>query len=330
AAGARAVLLRYVMEHVPAGQMIAEGAPAVPLAVLRGRGLTRIARDGFGRDARQGLRIEEMALPGGLGQPLPPRPEQQPLQGQVLFLQAGVRPLKLLGRRAGLVELMLQVVEALEQGGVLFQDRAELRLAGRQVVGDGRRVLRHDDLDVSGVALFEGFANDSARRGSADPAVALAPPRGGQVDPVEDQGQVSGRELDPRGARKLRGTRSRLRVLEATDLKSLVPDDQPVTVKIEDLDPISATVKEEEEMAGQEVLAEALLDQSGKAVKAFARIGRPGAQEHADGRGELREHQSPPGPSPPSRPATRMAMRSNSGSTAPLSRTMQALASSIS
>ena len=118
--------------------MIADGTPAVPLAVLRGRGLTRIAGGGFRRSARHGLRVEEMALPGGLGQPLPPRPEQQPLQGQVLFLQAGVRALKLLGRRAGLVELTLQVVESLEQGGVLLQDRAELRLAGRQVVGDGR------------------------------------------------------------------------------------------------------------------------------------------------------------------------------------------------
>ena len=56
-------------------------------------------------------------------------------------------------------------------------------------------------------------------------------------------------------------------------------------------------------MAGQEVLAEAFLDQSGKAVKALAHIGRPRAKEHADGRGELREHQSPPRPSPPSRAA---------------------------
>jgi hypothetical protein len=72
-----------------------------------------------------------MALPGGLWQPLPSRPEQQPLQGQVLLLQAGVRALKLFGRRAGLVELTLQVLEALEQGGVLLEDRAELRLAGR-------------------------------------------------------------------------------------------------------------------------------------------------------------------------------------------------------
>jgi hypothetical protein len=50
----------------------------------------------------------------------------------------------------------------------------------------------------------------------------------------------------------------------------LVPDDQPVTVEIEDLDPIPAPVEEEEEMAGQEVLAEALVDQSGKAVEPFA------------------------------------------------------------
>src|SRR5206468_9110387 len=93
---------------------------------------------------------------------------------------------------------------------------------------------------------------------------------------------------------------------------------------------IPTAVKEEEEMAGQEVLAEALLDQSGKAVKTSTQIRRSGAKEHANGRGELREHQSPPRRSPPSRPAARMAMRSNSGSTAPLSRTMQALASSIS
>jgi len=118
--------------------MITNGTSAVPFAVFRGRGITRIAGGGFRRNARDGLCVEEMALSGSLGQPLPPRPEEQPLQGQVLFFQAGVRALKLLGRRASLIELTLQVVESLEQGGVLRQDRAELGLAGRQVVGDGR------------------------------------------------------------------------------------------------------------------------------------------------------------------------------------------------
>jgi hypothetical protein len=130
-------------------------------------------------------------------------------------------------------------------------------------------VLRHDDLDVSDGALFNGFSDHPAGRCSADPAVALAPPRCGQVDPVEDQGQVGDGEFDPCGARELRGASRGLRILEGADLKSLVPYDQPVTVKIEDLDPIPASVEEEEEMAGQEVLAEALLHQSGKAVKGW-------------------------------------------------------------
>ena len=53
----------------------------------------------------------------------------------------------------------------------------------------------------------------------------------------------------------------------AVRLLLLVPDHQTITVKIENLDTISATVEEEEEVAGQDVQAEALLDQSGKAVK---------------------------------------------------------------
>jgi hypothetical protein len=134
---AGALVFRHVVEHVPPWQVIANGTPTVSLAVLRGR-LTRIAGRWLKRSARYRLRVEEMALPRSLWQSLPPRPEQEPLQGQVLFLQAGVRALKLLGRRASLVELALQVVESLKQGGVLFQDRAKLRLAGRQVVGDGR------------------------------------------------------------------------------------------------------------------------------------------------------------------------------------------------
>jgi hypothetical protein len=38
-------------------------------------------------------------------------------------------------------------------------------------------------------------------------------------------------------------------------------------VEVEDLDPIPAPVEEEEEMTGQEVLAEAFLDQTRKAVE---------------------------------------------------------------
>ena len=106
-----------------------------PCAAFAVRDSSDRRRRGFTEEARRAP-CRRDGLPGSLGQPLPPRPEQQPLQGQVLFLEAGVGALKLLGRRAGLVELTLQVVESLEQGGVCSRT-AELRLAGRQVVGDG-------------------------------------------------------------------------------------------------------------------------------------------------------------------------------------------------
>jgi hypothetical protein len=72
----------------------------------------------------------------------------------------------------------------------------------------------------------------------------------------------------------------------AVSLVLLVPDRQAVPVKIKDLDPIPATVEEEEEMAGQELLVEAFLDQAGKAVEALAEIDRSCAEEGPDGRGK--------------------------------------------
>jgi len=61
--------------------------------------------------------------------------------------------------------------------------------------------------------------------------------------------------------------------LEGADLESFVPDGQGVTVKVEGLDPIPAAVEEEEEMAGQEVLPEAFLNQPRKAVETLAQVG---------------------------------------------------------
>src|SRR5262249_47228804 len=81
AASAGALVLRYIVEHIATWQMITEGTSAVPLAVLPRHGLTGITFGGFGRNARHGLRVEEMALPRSLWQSLPPRPKQQPLQG---------------------------------------------------------------------------------------------------------------------------------------------------------------------------------------------------------------------------------------------------------
>jgi hypothetical protein len=59
-------------------------------------------------------------------------------------------------------------------------------------------------------------------------------------------------------------------VTGAVLLLLLVPDREPISIKVEDLDPIPAAVEEKEEMAGQRVLPKTLLDQSGETVEAFA------------------------------------------------------------
>src|SRR5512135_3108946 len=143
------------------------------------------------------------------------------------------------------------------------------------------------------------------------------------VDPGEDHGQLRRLEFDAVGC----GGGGHL---ERSAFESLVPDRQPVAIEVEDLEAIPAAVEEEEEMAGQEVLSEALLNQPRKAIKTFAHVCRSGTEEHAHGGGELREHHSAPRAPLPSRPAARMAIRSNTGSTAPVSRTTQALGNSIS
>jgi len=84
-----------------------------------------------------------------------------------------------------------------------------------------------------------------------------------QVDSREEHGTLRRLEFDP-----VLGNRSGQ--LEGARFESFVPDRQPISVKVEDLDPISPAVEEKEEMAGQRVLPKALLDQSGETVEAFA------------------------------------------------------------
>src|SRR5262249_54290669 len=100
-----------------------------------------------------------------------------------------------------------------------------------------------------------------------------------QVDAGEDPGQLC---RDQIGAIAITGVGH----LEAADLEPLVPDGQTIMIKVECLDAIPAAVDEEEEMAVEEVLAEALLDEAREAVKALSHVDRSGAEERADGRGE--------------------------------------------
>ena len=123
----------------------------------------------------------------------------------------------------------------------------------------------------------------------------------------------------PAGVRRHR-VGGRLGHLEASGLESLVPDGQAVAIEVEDLDPIPAAVEEEEEMAGQEVLAEAFLDQAREAVEALAHVGGPRAEEDPDGRGE-HDHGVASWRGRPASAATTRPSHSGSGGASKRSRT---------
>ena len=113
------------------------------------------------------------------------------------------------------------------------------------------------DMNYSDVfMLFKSIDADiSSFPDSADVPEPLALACTLEVDSGEDHGELRRLEFD---AVAFGGAGH----LEGPGLESLVPDGQPVAIEVEDLDPISAAVDEEEEMAGQGVLAEALLDQA--------------------------------------------------------------------
>jgi hypothetical protein len=92
---------------------------------------------------------------------------------------------------------------------------------------------------------------------------SLALASGAQIDPREQHRELCRLKFDTVLA-------SRVRHLVASGLEALVPNGEPVAVEVEDLDPISAAVEKEEEMAGQRILTEALLHQSCEAVETFA------------------------------------------------------------
>src|SRR5262249_17838605 len=129
----------------------------------------------------------------------------------------------------------------------------------------------------------------------------------------EDQRQLRRPQLDavlPAGVGQLEGA----------GLEALVPDRQAIVVEVEGLEAIPAAVDEEEEMAIQEGLAEALLDQARGAVEALAHVHRSRAEEDADGRGE-RDHGATSRGRRPGRAATSRPSHSGSGAVSQRRRT---------
>ena len=96
------------------------------------------------------------------------------------------------------------------------------------------------------------FCCESSRAG-----VAFASSRRGQIDSAEDHRQIGDRQFHSGGPGRGHGPWDR--ALERPDLKPLVPNHQAVTLTVEDLDAIAATVEKQEEMA-REVLAQELPD----------------------------------------------------------------------
>jgi hypothetical protein len=73
---------------------------------------------------------------------------------------------------------------------------------------------------------------------------------------------------------------------ESALFEPLVPQRQPATVPVEDLDAIAATVAEDVEMSRERVLSDLVADELGKAVKALAHVGGLDGQEDPQRRGE--------------------------------------------
>jgi hypothetical protein len=83
-------------------------------------------------------------------------------------------------------------------------------------------------------------------------------------------------------------------------------------VEVEHLEAIPGAVDEEEEVAGQEVLAEAFFEQSRETVEAVAQVHGSRAEGRADGRGE-RDYTASFRGARPARAATTVWRQRNSG-----------------
>jgi len=107
--------------------------------------------------------------------------------------------------------------------------------------------------------------------------IPLALPRRSEVDTREDQRQLGRGHLD---RHRVAGSTWEL---ERAAFQSLVPDCQPVAVvPIEDLEPIAASIHEQEEMTRRWILAEGGGHQARKRIEAFAEIVGGSVEEHPD------------------------------------------------
>src|SRR3954468_21798874 len=109
----------------------------------------------------------------------------------------------------------------------------------------------------------------------------------GQVDAVEDHEELSRGHLDAVGVEVGLGE------VVAAILQTLTPEAEAVAAPIENLDAVGTAVEEDEQVAGQGVGLEAVLDQGEQPVEARTHIDGIGAIPQLDGGGEA-QHGLPP------------------------------------
>src|SRR5271157_3716409 len=118
-------------------------------------------------------------------------------------------------------------------------------------------------------------------RGGREREPALSP-GGVQVDAAQDGGQFGGGDFQavPLG----------LGEAEGAAFQAFGPEGVTVAVPVEDLEPIAATIDEDEEMSGERILTDDLLGHRGQAVEGAAHVGGLRAEVDTDG-GREAEHQ---------------------------------------
>src|SRR6516165_1374235 len=117
--------------------------------------------------------------------------------------------------------------------------------------------------------------------------IPLALPNGSQIDAGENERQLGSAHFD---RHSIAGDHGKL---ERTGFESFVPDRQAVTIPIEDLESVAASIHEQEQVAGGGILAKGRGHQAGERIKALAEIGGWSVEEHSDGMREA-DHREPP------------------------------------
>jgi hypothetical protein len=117
--------------------------------------------------------------------------------------------------------------------------------------------------------------------GSRGPAITAVACGGIQIDAFQEHGQISGTECMASVARLRAGGQ-----LEDPLLQSLVPQSQTIAIPVEDLEPFSGAIAENEQMTTEGIELQMLDNQSTQTIETATAIDGLSTEENAHGRRE--------------------------------------------